>query len=61
MSHDSNRNVGKDPNLLSKFTRLFNAVVYKTFFLSNYIYCLQMFNFDRQEDDQAAYDLSPSW
>ena len=25
------------------------------------IYCLQMFNFDGQEDDLAAYDLSPSW
>ena len=29
--------------------------------LSNKIYCLQMFNFDGQEDDQAAYDLSTSW
>ena len=27
-------------------------------FLKSYnIYCLQMFNFDGQEDDQAAYDL----
>ena len=35
-----------------------NAVVYKAFFLSSNIDCyLQMFNFD----DQAAYDLSPSW
>ena len=43
---------------LSKFTRLFNAVA----FLKSYnSYCLQMFNFDGQEDDQAAYDLSPSW
>ena len=50
MSHDSNHNVGK----LSKFTRLFNAVVYKTF-LSN-CKCLIY----GQEDDQAAYDLSPS-
>ena len=25
--------------------------------LSKNIYCLQMFNFDGQEDDQAAYDL----
>ena len=31
------------------------------FFLSNKIYCLQMFNFDGQEDDQATYDLSTSW
>ena len=39
----------------SKFTQLFNAVA---FFKSNNIYCyLQMLNFD----DQAAYDLSPSW
>ena len=50
---------GKGPfvykqNLLSKFTRLFiNAVVYMVLFLSNKIYCLQMFNFDGQEDDQA--------
>ena len=29
------------------------------FFLSNNIYCLLMFNFDGQEDDQATYDLSP--
>ena len=49
--------------LLSKFTRLFiNAVVYMVLygFLSNNIYCLQMFDFDGQ-DDQATYDLSPSW
>ena len=45
----------------SKFTPLFiNAVVYMGF-LSNKIYCLQMFNFDGQEDDQATYDLSTSW
>ena len=45
----------------SKFTRLFNAVVYMAFLKSYNIYCLQIFNFDGQEDDQAAYDLSPSW
>ena len=27
-------------------------------FLSNNIYCLQIFNFNGQEDDQATYDLS---
>ena len=32
-----------------------------TFLKSYNIYCLQMFNFDGQEDDQAAYDLIPSW
>ena len=46
---------------LSKFTQLFNAVVYMAFLKSYNIYCLQIFNFDGQEDDQAAYDLSPSW
>ena len=46
---------------LNKFTRLFNAVVYMIFLKSYNIYCLQMFNFDGQEDDQAAYDLSLSW
>ena len=63
--HDSNYNMGKCPfcinSKLSKFTRLFNAVVYMAFLKSYDIYCLQMFNFDGQEDDQAAYDLSPSW
>ena len=64
--HDSNYNIGKGPfvyiiSKLSKFTRLFNAVVYMAFLKSYNIYCLQMFNFDGQEDEQAAYDLSPSW
>ena len=29
------------------------------FLKNNNIYSLQMFDFDGQEDDQAAYDLSP--
>ena len=62
MSHNSNHNVGKGPFVYEQtYSWLFNAVVYMAFFLSNNIYCLQMLNFDGQEDDQAAYDLSPSW
>ena len=47
MSHDSNHNVGnKHTYIPSKYMPV----------LSNNIYCLKMFNFDGQEDDQAAYD-----
>ena len=64
ISHDSNHNVGKGP-FVYKQTYLANLLSLTLWFIwlfkSNNIYCLQMFNFDGQEDDQAAYDLSPSW
>ena len=69
--NDSGHIVGKGPfvykqtylaNLLGYLLTLwFIWFLYVFFFLSNYIYCLQMFDFDGQEDDQATYDLSPSW
>ena len=61
MSHDSNHDVGKGPFVYKQtyLANLLNAMDYMAF-LSNTIYCLQMFNFDGREDDQAAYDLGPS-
>ena len=65
MSHDSNHNVGKGPFVYKQtcFANLLGCLMllFIWHFLSNNIYCLQMFNFDGQEDDQAAYDLSSSW
>ena len=67
--NDSGHIVGKGPfvykqaylaNLLGCLLTLW-FIWFLYVFLSNNIYCLQMFDFDGQEDDQATYNLSPSW
>ena len=63
--NDSGHIAGKGPFVYKQtylaFTRLFINAEVNMGFLSNKIYCLQMFNFDGQIDDQATYDLSTSW
>ena len=64
MSYDSDHTVGKGP-FVYKQTYLANLLgclrLWFIWLLGNNIYCLQIFNFNGQEDDQATYDLCPSW
>ena len=63
MSRNSNHNVRKGPFVYKQTylaILLCSTLWFIWLFLSNDIFCLQMFNFDGQEDDQAAYDLNIS-
>ena len=63
MSHDSNHNVGKGP-FVYKQTYLANLLgcgLYGFFKEITSTVCKCLILTDLQRDDQAAYDLSPSW